>query len=82
MFRVPGRDAGVATFPAAATERAMRPCDPAVVVHYHEISLKRGNRPLFLRQPGRNLARATGDVGPVRVHQLPGRIVLDLEGHA
>lgn len=53
---------------------------PAVVVHYHEISLKRGNRPLFLRHLGRNLARATEDLGPVAVRQLPGRIMLDLEG--
>ena len=54
---------------------------PALIVHYHEISLKRGNRPLFLRQLSRNLERVTGDLGPVRVHQLPGRIVLDLEGN-
>jgi tRNA uracil 4-sulfurtransferase len=55
---------------------------PVIVVHYHEISLKRGNRPLFLRQLARNLARAVADVGPVNVRQRPGRIVLDLEGHA
>jgi thiamine biosynthesis protein ThiI len=53
----------------------------AVVVHYHEISLKRGNRPLFLRHLARNLARATADLGPVPVRQLSGRIVLDLDGH-
>ena len=54
---------------------------PCVIVHYHEISLKRGNRPLFLRKLQENLARAVGDLGPVRVIQLPGRIVLDLEGN-
>ena len=54
---------------------------PCVIVHYHEISLKRGNRPLFLRRLQENLARAVGDLGPVRVQQLPGRIVLDLAGH-
>jgi thiamine biosynthesis protein ThiI len=54
---------------------------PALIVHYHEISLKRGNRPMFLRQLLRNLERATGDLGPVRVRQLSGRILLDLEGH-
>jgi thiamine biosynthesis protein ThiI len=54
---------------------------PVVVVHYHEISLKRGNRPLFLRHLARNLARAVADIGPVSVRQRPGRIVLDLEGH-
>jgi thiamine biosynthesis protein ThiI len=50
----------------------------AVVVHYHEISLKRGNRPLFLRRLARNLAQATADVGPVEIRQLPGRILLEL----
>jgi thiamine biosynthesis protein ThiI len=54
---------------------------PCVIVHYHEISLKRGNRPLFLRRLKENLARAVSDLGAVRVIQLPGRIVLDLEGH-
>jgi thiamine biosynthesis protein ThiI len=53
-----------------------------VIVHYHEISLKRGNRPLFLRRLQENLARAVSDLGPSRVIQLPGRIVLDLEGNA
>jgi len=51
---------------------------PVALVHYHEISLKRGNRPLFLRHLQQNLLRATGDLGPVRVEQLSGRIVLDL----
>ncbi|HET8577446.1 MAG TPA: tRNA uracil 4-sulfurtransferase ThiI [Methylomirabilota bacterium] len=51
---------------------------PVALVHYHEISLKRGNRPLFLRHLQQNLQRATADLGPVRVLQLPGRIVLDL----
>jgi thiamine biosynthesis protein ThiI len=54
---------------------------PAVLVHYHEISLKRGNRPLFLRHLQRNLLQATRDLGPLRLRQLPGRILLDLEGH-
>jgi thiamine biosynthesis protein ThiI len=54
---------------------------PAVIVHYHEVSLKRGNRPLFLRHLRANLERATCDLGPVRVVQLPGRILLDLEGN-
>ena len=53
----------------------------SLIVHYHEISLKRGNRPLFLRHLLRNLERATSDLGPVSVHQLPGRILLDLEGN-
>ena len=47
---------------------------PAAIVHYHEISLKRGNRPLFLRQLHQNLLRAIGDLGPVELVQLSGRI--------
>jgi tRNA uracil 4-sulfurtransferase len=53
-----------------------------VIVHYHEISLKRGNRPLFLRYLQQNLLRALSDLGPVRVVQLPGRIRLDLPAGA
>ncbi|MBI2218106.1 MAG: tRNA 4-thiouridine(8) synthase ThiI [Candidatus Rokubacteria bacterium] len=54
---------------------------PAVIVHYHEISLKGGTRPLFLRHLARNLERATADVGPVRLRQLTGRIALELDDH-
>ncbi|HEY7366579.1 MAG TPA: tRNA uracil 4-sulfurtransferase ThiI [Methylomirabilota bacterium] len=52
----------------------------AVIVHYHEVSLKRGNRPLFLRHLARNLAQATADLGGVAVRQLSGRILLELDG--
>jgi thiamine biosynthesis protein ThiI len=48
------------------------------VVHYHEISLKGGNRPLFLRQLGRNLLTATAGCGARELRRLPGRLVLDL----
>lgn len=51
----------------------------AIIVHYHEISLKGGNRPLFLRRLARNLAQATAGLGVRAIHRLPGRIVLDLE---
>jgi tRNA uracil 4-sulfurtransferase len=54
---------------------------PVLVVHYHEISLKRGNRPLFLRHLRRNLERAVADVGPAPVEQLSGRVVIDLDGN-
>jgi tRNA uracil 4-sulfurtransferase len=54
---------------------------PALVVHYHEISLKRGNRPLFLRHLRRNLERALCDTGPAPIEQLSGRILVDLDGH-
>lgn len=68
--------------PAWQTEPVAERVRPALIVHYHEISLKRGNRPLFLRHLARNLARATADLGAPPLRQLPGRIVLDLEGHA
>lgn len=51
---------------------------PCVVVHYHEISLKGGNRPLFLRRLGRNLLEATAGCGVRGIRRLPGRLVLDL----
>ncbi|HEV8677010.1 MAG TPA: tRNA uracil 4-sulfurtransferase ThiI [Methylomirabilota bacterium] len=51
---------------------------PAVVVHYHEISLKGGNRPLFLRRLADNLRQATSGCGPRAIRRLPGRLVLDL----
>jgi thiamine biosynthesis protein ThiI len=54
---------------------------PAIVVHYHEISLKRGNRPIFLRHLVRNLGRALSDLGAPRVRQLTGRMLIDLDGH-
>jgi thiamine biosynthesis protein ThiI len=53
-----------------------------VIVHYHEISLKRGTRPLFLRQLMRNLESATADLGPARARQLTGRVVLDFPDEA
>ena len=56
----------------------LRPC---LLVHYHEISLKAGHRPMFLRYLRHNLDRATVDLQPVRVVQFPGRLMLDLEGN-
>ena len=61
--------------------RAITP-SPCAIVHYHEISLKRGNRPLVLRHLQQNIRRAVSDLGPARLVQLPGRIMLDLTGHA
>jgi thiamine biosynthesis protein ThiI len=63
--------------PDARIDQQMRSC---LVVHYHEISLKRGNRPVFLRHLARNLRTATADLGPVEVVQVPGRIILGLDG--
>ncbi len=52
---------------------------PVVIVHYHEIGLKGGNRPLFLRRLARNLSQATAGCGVRGVRRLPGRLVLDVE---
>src|SRR5207302_8413440 len=66
---------------AGRRDRLMVRLRPALVVHYHEISLKRGNRPLFLRHLRRNVERALADTGPAVIEQLSGRILVDLEGH-
>ncbi|MBI3456279.1 MAG: tRNA 4-thiouridine(8) synthase ThiI [Candidatus Rokubacteria bacterium] len=55
---------------------------PTVIVHYHEISLKGGNRPLFLRRLGENLRQATLGCGVRLIRRLPGRLVLDLASDA
>jgi thiamine biosynthesis protein ThiI len=54
---------------------------PVGLVHYHELGLKRGNRPLFLRHLARNLRRATSDRGSLTLRQVSGRVLLDLENH-
>ena len=54
---------------------------PVGLVHYHELGLKRGNRPLFLRHLARNLRRATSDLAPLGLRQVSGRLLLDLENH-
>jgi thiamine biosynthesis protein ThiI len=54
---------------------------PVGLVHYHELGLKRGNRPLFLRHLARNLSRATSDLASLRPRQVSGRLLLDLEDH-
>jgi tRNA uracil 4-sulfurtransferase len=54
---------------------------PVMLVHYHELGLKRGNRPLFLRHLARNLRRATSDLGPASLRQVSGRILLELDEH-
>ena len=51
----------------------------SVLIHYHEIALKRGNRPLFLRRLAQNVIRATSDLGPAKLDQLTGRLVLKLD---
>jgi tRNA uracil 4-sulfurtransferase len=52
-----------------------------VVVHYHEIALKGGNRPFFVQKLASNLRIATADLG-AKVHTLPGRLLLEAPDQA
>ncbi len=53
-----------------------------VVVHYHEVALKRGNRPAFVNRLVDNIGRALRGTGVKRVRAVPGRIVVNLAAHA
>jgi thiamine biosynthesis protein ThiI len=48
-----------------------------VLVRYHEIALKRRNRPLFVSRLARNLRRAGADLGALRVSSLAGRLLVE-----
>ena len=47
-----------------------------VLVHYHEIALKGGNRRFFVAKLADNLREATSDLG-AKVHVLAGRLVVE-----
>src|SRR5258708_30985182 len=49
-----------------------------LIVHYHEVGLKGGNRSLFERALVRNITRAASDLAELRPPRLPGRILIDL----
>jgi thiamine biosynthesis protein ThiI len=49
-----------------------------ILVRYHEIALKGGNRPFFVDKLGHNLARATSDIPGCHVRPLAGRISLEV----
>jgi thiamine biosynthesis protein ThiI len=53
-----------------------------VMVHYHEIALKRGNRAAFVNRLVDNVGRALRGTGVKRVRALPGRIVVNLTPRA
>ena len=53
-----------------------------VVVHYHEVALKRGNRPAFISQLIDNIAGALRGTGVKRVRIAPGRIIVHLKPNA
>lgn len=54
----------------------------AVLVRYHEIALKRGNRPYFVELLKRNLAAALCDLELKEIRSLPARILLVFAGPA
>ena len=58
---------------------AIRDC---VIVHYHEVGLKGGNRSLFERALVRNISRVTSDLATLKPRRLPGRILVDLPSEA
>src|SRR5437763_1315710 len=49
-----------------------------LIVHYHEVGLKGGNRSLFERALVRNISRAASDLAELKPRRLPGRILVDL----
>jgi thiamine biosynthesis protein ThiI len=53
-----------------------------IVVHYHEIALKRGNRPAFVRRLVENIGATLRGTGVKRIRSLPGRIIVHLKPEA
>jgi thiamine biosynthesis protein ThiI len=50
-----------------------------LTLHYHELALKGGNRPRFVRALVRNAKRAIGELGPCRVASTGGRVLVETE---
>src|SRR5439155_10730866 len=53
-----------------------------IIVHYHEIGLKGGNRSIFERALARNIARATSDLAELKPRRLPGRVLVPIPSGA
>ena len=53
-----------------------------VVVRYHEVALKRGNRRTFVTQLMNNIGETLRGTGVKRVRSVPGRIVVNLKPEA
>jgi len=51
----------------------------AILIHYDEIALKKGNRPYFVRRLVENIRQAIQPIGLHDVRVLPGRILVPLE---
>ena len=54
----------------------------SVLVRYHEVALKKGNRPYFIDLLRRNLVSAVHGLGLGEARNLPGRILLSFDGEA
>lgn len=52
----------------------------SVLIRYHEIALKKGNRPYFVDLLKRNLVASVKDLGVKDIRSLPGRILLVFRG--
>ena len=50
----------------------------SVLIRYHEIALKKGNRPYFVELLKRNLVSSVRDLGVKEIKSLPGRLLLRL----
>ena len=49
-----------------------------VLIRYHEIALKKGNRHYFVELLKKNLLSSVADLGPKEIHSLPARLLLRL----
>ena len=52
----------------------------SVLIRYHEIALKKGNRPYFIELLKRNLVSAVKDLGIKEIRSLPARVLLTFKG--
>ena len=50
-----------------------------VIVHYHEIALKKGNRPYYIDRMIKNLNQATADLSVGKIRKVSGRVIMELE---
>jgi thiamine biosynthesis protein ThiI len=52
----------------------------SVLIRYHEIALKKGNRPYFIELLKRNLVSSVKDLGIKEIRSLPARVLLTFKG--
>src|SRR5947208_8733343 len=51
----------------------------SVLIRYHEIALKKGNRPYFTELLKRNLLAAVRDLGDKEIRSLPARLLVTVK---